>query len=113
MLPARTLILTTRASTRCVGAQERPNRRSPRSNDPQPLIEAGVAARPELRVNVDKPVALVLNKAVPSAAVAVPRGPAADDDINYRSIGDFIMKIRKSIQHRFASRSVNLVALVA
>ena len=113
MLRAETLIPTTRASTRCAGAQERPIRRSQRSSEPQRLIEVGVAARPELRVNVDKPVAPVLNRAVPSAPVAAPRGPAVDDAINYRFIGDFIMKIRRSIQHRFASRSMNLVALLA
>src|SRR6185503_11548677 len=102
-----------RASTRCEGAKPRPDRRKQRSSGPQPLVGAGVALRPELRVNVDNPVALVLNRAVPSAPVAAPRGPAVDDAINYRFIGDFIMKIRRSIQHRFASRSMSLVAFIA
>jgi hypothetical protein len=61
---------------------------------------------------MDKPVALVLNRAVRPALVAEPAGPGADDAINYRFIRDFIMKNRRSIGHRFASRSVNLVALV-
>src|SRR5688572_31678319 len=81
-------IPTTRASTRCEGPKRRPDRRNQRSSDPQPLVEAGVASRPELRVNVDKPVALVLNRAVRAA----PTGAAADDDINYRFTGEFIMK---------------------
>jgi uncharacterized cupredoxin-like copper-binding protein len=51
----------------------------------------------------------VLNRAVRAA----PAGAAADDDINYRFIGDFIMKNHRSIEHRFASRSINLVALLA
>src|SRR5688572_32614303 len=80
-------IPTTRASTRCEGAKRRPDRRNQRSSDPQPLVEAGVGSRPELRVNVGKPVALVLNKAIRMA----PAGAAADDVINYRFIGDFIM----------------------
>src|ERR1041384_6065018 len=101
-----------RASTRCEGAKPRPDRHKQRSSDPQPLVEAGIALSPELRVNVDKPVAPVLNKPVPPAAGAAPRGPAVEDDINYRFIGDFIMKIPSSIQHRFASRIVNLVALL-
>src|ERR1044072_8469293 len=101
-----------RASTRCEGARRRPNRRKPRSSDPQPLVGAEVALRPELRVNGDKPVAPVLNRAVPAAGAA-PRGPAVDDATNYRFIGDFIMKIPSSIQHRFASRSLNLFALIA
>src|SRR5689334_23946834 len=102
-----------RASTRCEGAKPRPDLRKRRSSDPQPLVEAGVALTPELRVNVDKPVALVLNRAVPAAAGAAPRGPAVDDATNYRFTGDFIMKIPSSIQHRFASRSLNLFALIA
>src|ERR1043165_928321 len=100
-----------RGSTQCEGARRRPNRRRQRSSDRQPLVGAGIALTPELRVNVDKPVAPVLNRAIPAAGAA-PRGAAVDDDINYRFIGDFIMKIPSSIQHRVASRSMSLVVLL-
>ena len=52
-------------------------RRSLRNSEHRPLVDSGVAARPELPVNVDRPVTLVLNRAVPSAVAAVARGVGA------------------------------------
>src|SRR5688572_31524750 len=64
-------IPTTRASTRCEGTKRRPDRRNQRSSDPQPLVEAGVASRPELRVNVEDRKSTRLNSSHSQISYAV------------------------------------------
>jgi len=81
--------------------------RSRRSSHPQPSVEAEVAPRRERLVNVDKPVAQVLDRPVRLVVVA---GEA--DGINYRLTGELIMRIHSN-KDRLVSRCMNLVALVA